>query len=89
MMKSKDRGKNISEVEIQEISKHGIWLYAKGREYFLSFAEYPWFKVAKASQIQQVKLLHGNHLYWPDLDMDLELESLKYPEKYPLIYKAA
>lgn len=88
-MRSKNRGKNTSEVEIQEISKHGIWLYAKEREYFLPFTEYPWFKVAKASQIQQVKLLRGNHLYWSDLDIDLELESLKYPEKYSLIYKAA
>ena len=88
-MRSQNRGKNTSEVEIQEISKHGVWLYAKGREYFLPFTEYPWFKSAKISEIQQLKLLHGKHLYWPGLDIDLELESLKYPEKYPLIYRAA
>lgn len=88
-MKSKNRGKNISEVEVQEISKHGIWLSVKGREYFLPFHEYPWFRDAKVSEIQQLKLLHESHLYWSDLDVDLELESLKYPERYPLSYKAA
>jgi hypothetical protein len=28
--------------------------------------------------------LHGYHLYWPDLDVDLEIDNLKNPEKYPL-----
>jgi len=37
----------------------------------------------KAS-IQNVKLLHGFHLYWPKLDVDLEIDNLENPEKYPL-----
>jgi hypothetical protein len=24
---------------------------------------------------------------WPDLDVDLEIESLRHPERYPLIIK--
>jgi len=40
----------------------------------------------KAS-IQNVKLLHGFHLYWPKLDVDLEIDTLENPEKYPLVYK--
>ena len=86
-MKSFVRGKNTLEVEIQDISKNGVWLYAKGKEYFLSYKIYPWFEDAKVSEIYHVQFLHGNHLYWPDLDVDLELESLEHPEKYPLIYK--
>jgi len=39
------------------------------------------------SSIQNVQLLHGYHLYWPDLDVDLELDNLEYPEKYPLQFK--
>lgn len=31
-----------------------------------------------------VKLLHRHHLYWPDLDVDLELEFLRHPVKYPV-----
>ena len=83
-MKSCTLGKNILRAEIQDISRHGIWLYAKGQEFLLPFADYPWFKEAKVSAVYNVKLLHSSHLYWPDLDVDLDIESLEHPEKYPL-----
>lgn len=87
MMKLKKLGKLTSKVEV-EISKHGIWILVEDKEYFLKYKEYPWFKEAKISDIQNVKLFFGNHLHWPKLDVDLELKSLKHPEKYPLIYKS-
>ncbi len=86
-MKSQKLGKNISEVEIENISINGIWLYVSGKEYFLPYEEYPWFKDAKVAEIYNLELLPGGHLHWPDLDIDLELESLKNPGKYPLVYK--
>ena len=86
-MKLARLGKNISKVEVTQISVHGIWLYVQGTEYFLSFAEFPWFKEAKIKEIQNVKLLHKQHLHWPDLDVDLELESLANLEQYPLVYR--
>ncbi|MDO8526410.1 MAG: DUF2442 domain-containing protein [Deltaproteobacteria bacterium] len=86
-MKSEPHGKNISEIEILNISSSGIWIYVNDKEYFLSFKEYPWFKNAKISDIYHVELLHSQHLHWPNLDIDLELESLEQPEKYPLVYK--
>jgi len=58
----------------------------KGNEYFLSFEEFPWFKEAKLSDIYKVKVLHGEHLYWPTMDVDLAVESLLIPEKYPLLF---
>lgn len=86
-MRSATPGKNISEIEVSNISKHGIWLYINGKEYFLSYDKYPWFKYAKIIEIYDVQLLHQSHLYWPKLDVDLELTSLENPEKYPLMYK--
>jgi hypothetical protein len=86
-MKSSTSGKSISQVEIQNISKHGVWIFAIGVEYFLPYTEFPWFKKANVAEIYNVELLRGRHLHWPDLDLDLELASLKNPEKYPLIYK--
>ena len=85
-MKSSAVGKSTFHVEVQDISKHGIWLYVKEREYFLPYSEYTWFKDAKVSEVYNVELLHDTHLYWPDLDVDLELEALQHPEKYPLKY---
>jgi len=86
-MKSKKPGKNILEVEVTNISKHGFWLYVNGKEYFLSYDLYPWFKNARINEISEVHMLHHSHLYWQKLDIDLYIDCLEYPEKYPLISK--
>lgn len=76
-----------SELEVLSASAHGIWLWARGHEYFLPYTEYPWFQVARVAEVYNVSLLRGGHLYWPDLDVDLELDALQHPEQYPLIFK--
>ena len=86
-MKSPLAGEDTSQVEVLNISRHGFWLYLQGEEFFLPFEHFPWFKEASISALLQVELLHSHHLYWPDLDVDLELDSIREPEKYPLIYR--
>ena len=73
--------------EIENISTHGIWMFLGGKEYFLDYDQFPWFKKATVEQICDVKLLHGFHLYWEALDVDLDIESLEKPENYPLVAK--
>lgn len=84
-MKLKNHGKGILKVEVLNISDHGIWIYAHSKEYFLPFVDFPWFKDATLAQIQDVDLLHAHHLFWPQLDVDLELESLSNLDKYSLM----
>ena len=84
-MKSNKLGKNTSEIEIHT-SPFGMWLLVHDTEYFLPYEDYPWFKEAKISDIYNVELLHESHLHWPALDVDLDLDTLENPEKYPLIY---
>ena len=86
-MKSFALGKNISIAEVQDVSKHGIWLILRDQEYFLPFADFPWFKNATIASIYNVETHHGPQLHWPDLDVDLELESLQNPNQYPLVYR--
>ena len=86
-MKLKERGKNISEIEVTNISEHGFWLFFNEHEYFLSFKDFPWFKDAKISEIVDVELLNKTHFYWQKLDVDLDLDIIKHPEKYPLVAK--
>lgn len=80
-------GRNTSDVEVTNISIHGLWIYIKGKEYFLSYKDYPWFRDARLSEIHNVRLLHGHHLHWPSLDVDLSVDSLEHPEQFPLIYQ--
>ena len=61
------------------------WVLIKDKEYFLPYGDFPWFRNATLDQILNVQLLHDDHLYWPDLDVDLCLDILSRPEAFPLI----
>lgn len=83
--KLRKRGKStVAPVEINIISKKGFWISVNEQEFFLPFSEYPWFAKATIEQIYDLQLLHGEHLYWKKLDVDLDVNSLKNPEAYPL-----
>jgi hypothetical protein len=77
-------GRSISAISVENITPFGVWLYVSGREYFLDYDRYPYFKDKSIKDIHNVKLLHGFHLHWPSLDVDLEIDNLEHPEKYPL-----
>lgn len=85
-MKSAQLGGSTS-VEVTNISKHGFWLLFEERELFVAFAEFPWFRDASVADLCNVERPHANHLYWPALDVDLAVESIEQPEKYPLVAK--
>ena len=80
-------GKRTSGVEVLGISKHGFWLLLADEEYFVPFKEFPWFKEASVAEILKVEWPGLNHLYWPGLDVDLAVESIRHPEKFPLVSK--
>lgn len=86
-MKSQVPGTNTSLLEVTNISPHGIWLLTAEDELFLSFEEFPWFKEARVSAILHVECPHPGHFYWPEMDVDLTLESIRHPERYPLLSK--
>ena len=87
-MKSKPLGKNTSGVEVTNISQHGFWILLEERELFVPFSKFPWFRNATIDWILKVEMPHPRHLYWPELDIDLAVESIEHPERFPLISKA-
>lgn len=78
-------GTRISQPEITNISKHGFWIFLGDEELLLSFADFPWFKGATIAQLCEVERPTENHLFWPLLDVDLAVESVRDPAAYPLI----
>ena len=66
------------------MSAHGIWILSDGRELFLSYDNFPWFKDATIGKVTNVEKLSSDHFYWPDLDVDIGIESIEHPEKFPL-----
>ena len=81
-MKSDAGGKSTLAAEVTQIDKQGIWLLIGENESFLSFENFPRFRDASVGTIHNVELLNNNHLYWPDLDIDLTVESIEHPERF-------
>ena len=80
-------GVAISPCEVTNISQFGFWLLLDDREYFVPFADYPVFQAASITQIYGVERIAPDQLYWPTLDVDIDLRSLEYPEAFPLVFK--
>lgn len=81
------RGTDTSAVEVTHVSRHGFWVLIGEEELFAPFAEFPWFRHATIDQLCQVERPTADHLYWPQLDIDLSVESLRHPERFPLMAK--
>jgi hypothetical protein len=87
-MKSATPGQSTSPAEVTNVSPHGFWLFVGEREMFVPFEHFPWFRDASIAEITNVQLPSPHHLYWPDLDVDLAVESIEHPEKFPLVSRA-
>jgi len=72
---------------VTNISVNGIWLLAGEVEHFLSFEDFPWFKDAPVGKILKVEEPTPGHFYWPELDVDLGVESIENPQRFPLCAK--
>ena len=79
------RGKSISVVEVTNVSTHGFWMLIGTQEVFLPFEHFPWFREAPIGKLVHVEQPAEGHLYWPELDIDLAVESIFHPERYPLV----
>jgi hypothetical protein len=78
-------GVTTLDVEVTNISAHGFWLLLGGEELAVPYADFPWFKKATVEQIVAVERPTENHLYWPELDVDLSVEALRRPDSFPLV----
>ena len=71
--------------EITQVSRHGFWLLLADEELFLPFEQFPWFRQATIDKLSRVEAPSPDHLYWPDLDIDLAVESIRHPDAFPLV----
>jgi len=84
------RGTSTLPIEVTNISPHGFWVLlengsAEREELFLPFTDFPWFRAATIEQLCKVERPSADHLYWPQLDIDLSVHSIRDPAAFPLI----
>jgi Protein of unknown function (DUF2442) len=73
-------------IQVTNIEQDGFWLLTPEGEYFVAFADYPDFTQAAVAQIHNFRgSVEGCH--WPDLDIDIEMDALKHPERFPRMFK--
>lgn len=77
------------EAEVSNLSTHCFWLLLGHEELAVPFSEFPWFKEATVAQLGDVQRPTEDHLYWPQLDVDLSIESIRHPEQFPLVSASA
>ncbi|MBU6188916.1 MAG: DUF2442 domain-containing protein [Betaproteobacteria bacterium] len=65
------------------------WILIDDEEFALPYAEFPWFRNATVDQILTVERPTADHLYWPKLDIDLAVASIKNPDAFPLVARSA
>ena len=82
-------GTTISVAEVTHVSKHGFWLLLADEELLLPFDQFPWFRQGTIEQISEVQWPTADHLYWPALDIDLSIQSIRNPAAFPLVSGAA
>jgi hypothetical protein len=89
-MKSARHGSNTSAAEVVQVTSHGLWILLEppGRELYLPFSCFPWFKDATIRQLSHIEMERPGMLRWPDLDVDLDVDRIEHPERYPLVARA-
>lgn len=73
------------EIEVSLASNKGFWLLLENEELFVPYSEFPWFKQATIEEVTTVERPTPNHLYWPLLDIDLSVDSVRDPSAFPLV----
>jgi hypothetical protein len=84
-MSSEPRGIGTSTIEVTNITTHGVWLLAGERELFMPYSEFPFFRDVSVGKILNVEQATPGHFYWPDLDVDLGVETIENPDRFPLV----
>ena len=83
-MSLSQHGKTTSPIAVTDISPDGIWVLVSDEEIFLAFDQFPWFKKGTVEQILNVVEESPDCYHWPELDIDLSIDSMRHPERYPL-----
>ena len=50
----------------------------------MPYEDFPWFRDQPVKSIINVEEPSPGHFYWPEIDIDLTVEAIEHPERFPL-----
>jgi len=71
--------------EVKFISADGFLMDVNGTSYFASFKDFPFLYDLPVSEAYNVQYLGQGDIRWENADIDLNIDILANPEKYPRI----
>ena len=78
---------NSTSASVLMINAQGIMISVLGQDFFISYNRIPWLQDAPIRSVLNVRMSGPEAIEWPELDVDLEIDSLRHPERYPLLIK--
>ena len=84
-MKSSMPGGDSSGVELGDVTLYHFVLHVDGRRLRVSYYDFPCFREATTAELAAVRRPSPDRLRWPLLDVDLSLDSIEHPGRYPLV----
>ena len=87
MQNNSKNNTNGTLVSVLMINAQGIMISVGGQDFFLSYNRIPWMREASIKDVLDVQMCGNEAIEWPSLDVDLEIDSLRHPERYPLLIK--
>ena len=87
MQNNSKNNTNGTLVSVLMINAQGIMISVGGQDFFLSYNRIPWMREASIKDVLDVQMCGNEAIEWPSLDIDLEIDSLRHPERYPLLIK--
>ena len=87
MQNNSKNNTNGTSVSVLMINSQGIMISVGGQDFFLSYNRIPWMREASIKDVLDVQMCGNEAIEWPSLDVDLEIDSLRHPERYPLLVK--
>ena len=87
MQNNSKNNTNGTSVSVLMINAQGIMISVGGQDFFLSYNRIPWMREASIKDVLDVQMCGSEAIEWPNLDVDHEIDSLRHPERYPLLIK--
>ncbi|MDD3695940.1 MAG: hypothetical protein PHG44_08245 [Lentisphaeria bacterium] len=79
---------NNDNIAVRFICSEGLFLDVCDKRYFASFSDFPFLYDLPVSEIYEVEYLGLGDIRWEKADIDLNVDILSSPEKYPKLMQA-
>lgn len=83
-MNSRRRGIYGTRIGVAEDREDGFWIVLPDQCAFIDYEQFPWFREMTRAQRETGVMWSEDWLRWDEFDLDIGVDSIHHPEKYPL-----